>query len=267
MRSAVPPYFDALLADHARGAGAAHVHLGHWDDPPSLDAPCPPAEFASAQERLGALLVEMAALSDGQRVLDVGCGFGGVARMAQDAASIDLWGINIDPRQLAICRALSQGRWAAADACRLPFADCAFDRILCVEAIFHFASRKRFLREAARVLRPGGRMVLSDILMRSPGRAAPVALPALEEALRTGYGPWPAPWFSRADLDAAAAQAGLSPAAAVDATANTLPSYRVTAPGGRGRDGAWSAGALLRWLHSRGYVDYACLAYERGAAS
>src|SRR5438034_5931485 len=44
-----------------------------------------------------------------------------------------------------------------ADACALPFPDASFDRVLAVECIFHFPSRLRFLKEAARVLKPGGR--------------------------------------------------------------------------------------------------------------
>jgi MPBQ/MSBQ methyltransferase len=258
----VPPYFEALVAAHARGAGADHVHLGHWDDPPPLDAPTRPGEFAAAQERLAALMIDMADLADGQRVLDVGCGFGGTARMAQGRAAIALTGVNVDPRQLAVCRALGPGRWIAADACRLPFADARFDRVVCVEAAFHFASRSAFLAEAARVLRPGGRLVLSDILLRRP-TAGPLPHPEIERALCAGYGPWPEPWTSRADLDAAATAAGLALVEARDATANTLPSYRVTAP--RRPGGRWDAGSLLRWLHASGHAAYPCLAYERAA--
>lgn len=259
----VPPYFEALVAAHARGAGADHVHLGHWDDPPPLDAPTRPGEFEAAQDRLAALLVEMADLADGQDVLDVGCGFGGTARMAQGRAAVALWGVNVDPCQLAVCRTLGGGRWIAADACRLPFPAACFDRVLCVEAAFHFASRDTFLAEAARVLRPGGRLVLSDILLRRPA-AGPLPLPEIERVLQAGYGPWPEPWTTRAELDAAAASVSLTLVAEHDATANTLPSYRVTAP--RRADRRWNAGALLRWLHASGHAAYPCLAYERASA-
>jgi len=47
--------------------------------------------------------------------------------------------------------------------CRLPFPDASFNHVLCVEAMFHFASRRTFFAEAARVLKPGGAMVASDI--------------------------------------------------------------------------------------------------------
>jgi SAM-dependent methyltransferase len=54
------------------------------------------------------------------------------------------------------------------DATRLEFPADSFDALLCVEAAHHFDTRERFLREALRVLRPGGTLLLTDGIVRGP---------------------------------------------------------------------------------------------------
>jgi len=230
----VPAYFDGLIAGFRAGRAGRHVHLGYWDEPPSLAEPCGPEEFASAQARLCEIVLGLAELRHFQRVLDVGCGFGGtIEAIGRRWRNVRLVGVNIDERQLDICRSIglqndNAASFVVADAGALPFRHSSFDRVICLEAMFHFASREAFFRQAADVLRVGGRLAVSDILLRNPGQRSPIGEVTLAETMRREYGPWPELWIDVDRIAEVAGKAGLRLTEIVDATAQTLPSYRMT---------------------------------------
>ncbi len=109
-------------------------------------------------------LADRATLAPGERVLDVACGTGVVARVAAvrvgAAGSVDA--IDVNAGMLAVARSLPGAvRWHLGSALALPFADASFDVVLCQLGLQFLPDRPLALREMRRVLVSGGRLALN----------------------------------------------------------------------------------------------------------
>jgi MPBQ/MSBQ methyltransferase len=135
------------------------LNWGYWDARPKSQR--------EASEALVDKLLDKIPQKGG-RILDVACGLGAsTRRLMHSYATHMITGINFSEFQLAEARKRAPGcTFRCMDAARLDFPDAQFDAVICVEAAFHFDTRDAFLREALRVLKPGGWLVLSDVLFR-----------------------------------------------------------------------------------------------------
>ena len=251
-----------------------HVHWGYWDRPE--EAVCDDEDYARAAEHLTLELCSLAGIEAGDKVLDVGCGFGGtIASLNERYDDLALTGLNIDGRQLQRAREqvrpLQSNRvdFCQGDACRLPFPDAAFDRLLAVECIFHFPSRELFFTEACRVLKPGGILALSDFI------PSPLLLPVAGLGMSSRFGRYN--YFGRCDIRyrlgryrRLATEAGLVSVVERNITANTLPTYRylqalirrkATLKGHTDRAGPLIG--LLRLLGVLGLLNYYLLSFRK----
>ena len=93
---------------------------------------------------------------DGARVLDIGCGIGTYVKKLRDLSE-RAYGIDIDPARV---RQGGTGSLAVAVSERLPFASGSLDMVLLNEVIEHVRDDRETLREACRVLKPGGHVVI-----------------------------------------------------------------------------------------------------------
>lgn len=117
----------------------------------------------------------------GDRVLDVGCGTGILARAAADRVGRSGRVVGVDPNggMLTVARRLGREiTWDTGVAERLPYADDSFDRVVSQFALMFFTDRPAALSEMARVLAPGGSVALATwaSLDTTPGYAAMVEL-------------------------------------------------------------------------------------------
>ena len=102
-------------------------------------------------------------VGDSERVLDLGCGNGRLYELFRKK-NVDYYGIDISERLVELAkRRYPQAKFWAADALNLPFFDNFFDKVISI-AVFHHVpskeSRLKFLKEAKRVLKPGGTFIL-----------------------------------------------------------------------------------------------------------
>jgi MPBQ/MSBQ methyltransferase len=166
----VNAYYDHAFYNRAGIMGEVigesdYRNIGYWNESTTTQN--------EASERLQDALLDFIPEKTG-RILDVACGMGAsTRRLLNHYAPESVWAINISAKQIESTKKNAPGCHAMVmNAVDLAFDDGFFDNILCIEAAFHFETRRKFLENARRVLKPGGRLVLSDVLFTSKDRLA-----------------------------------------------------------------------------------------------
>lgn len=120
-------------------------------------------------------IAEALAVGSASRVLDIGSGLGGPARTLAEVIGCHVTGVDLTPEFCGAAAAMSEWtglgdrtRFVVGDACRLDSPDAAFDAALTVHVAMNVADKAGMYREARRVVKPGGRFVVYDVL-QGPG--------------------------------------------------------------------------------------------------
>ncbi len=153
-----------MSEQHKNARGRLRDYKSHYAvdaeaivDPQALN----PHWHASERRRLQ-LLVRLAGLEAGQRLLDIGCGSGWLADQFRRAgAAVTAMDIGLKGVHGARARFPHGVAYHVGDLYHLPFANGHFDALVLSEVVEHLEDVPAALGEAARVLRPGGRMLMS----------------------------------------------------------------------------------------------------------
>ncbi|MFW6234309.1 MAG: methyltransferase domain-containing protein [Spirochaetota bacterium] len=188
----------------------------------------------------------------GTDVLEVGCG-NGVQSMfvATTRNPRTVTGLDINPANVALAERIAAQkqhanlRFIASDAQNMrELDDASFDAVLNVESAFHYPDKQAFLNEVSRVLKPGGRFVMADILMK-PNRRGRL-LRMWEQRLSQNY------WFPDSYREAFS-NAGLHIAYEEDITAPVMKGFQSRSGWFRGRRirGRFRRALIMTFVHAQ----------------
>ena len=148
-----PPAFPATL----RAMSSTDTFQISLETAEAYEAAFVPALFA----HLAPHLIDGAEVTAGDRVLDVACGTGIVARTAADRTGPTglVVGLDLNEAMLTVARRVRPDLdWRQGDATSLPFPDASFDVALCQSGLMFVQDPAVAVNELARVVRPGGRV-------------------------------------------------------------------------------------------------------------
>ncbi|HEX7742618.1 MAG TPA: class I SAM-dependent methyltransferase [Sphingobium sp.] len=192
----VAAHYDELDIAY-RHVWGDHVHHGYWRTGRET-----PAEATAA---LVALVESRLALQPGDRVCDIGCGYGATAADLLTRHDVTITGLTLSAAQAKVAGARNPAfQCLRRDWLNNGLATSSFDHAYAIESSEHMVDKARFFGEARRVLRPGGRLVVCAWLegeAATPWQARHLLLPICREGRLPSMG-------SRADYEDLAARAG-----------------------------------------------------------
>ncbi len=137
------------------------IHYGYWDEKVN--------SFPQSLIRMNEVMMKTAAISKTDRVLDAGCGIGGSSIFLAKTAQCKVTGISLSERQVEQAKKNAEKNgvndlvdFTAMNYSKTTFPDETFDVVWGCESICYADDKALFVKEAFRLLKPGGRLIVAD---------------------------------------------------------------------------------------------------------
>ncbi|KAK2615249.1 hypothetical protein N8I77_002017 [Diaporthe amygdali] len=188
LKDRIKTHYD-LASEYYLSLWGTHIHHGYWPTPESKAS----ETKEQAQINLIRLLLETSQISEGSKVLDVGCGIGGTSRYLASQLGCTVTGITISTKQVEMATRLTKSEAAKEDASlsdqeadqegflkigkgKVKFIELdaekmgdvfaaqseSFDAVWICEALSHFPNKSLFFQNAHKSLKKGGKLALAD---------------------------------------------------------------------------------------------------------
>lgn len=137
------------------------LHYGYWDSTTK--------NFHEALLNINKVLSNYAGITKDSKVLDAGCGIGGSSIWMAKNIGCKVMGISLTAKQVAQANQIATNEgmqhlanFEVQDYTATTYPDASFDVIWGIESICHAPDKKDFIKEAYRLLKPGGRLIVAD---------------------------------------------------------------------------------------------------------
>jgi len=210
-----------------------HIHLGYYGERERKGPFYGGKDFIEAKYDFIDKMLSFSQVGTPSKVLDVGCGIGGTSRyIAKKFPSAEVTGITISPEQqrrataLAKERGIGNAKFELCDALNMKYEDNTFDFVWACESGEHMPDKVKYVEEMARVLKPGGRIVIATWCQREEGNRPFSAQE--RKTLDYLYGEWTHPYFISIEEYARIMQATgkLEDVVTDDWATQTIPAWR-----------------------------------------
>lgn len=166
----IESYYDESLRDYEivwQLKNSMALHYGYWDKNTRT--------HRQALWNMNFQVARNAQIKQSDVVLDAGCGVGGTSFFLANNIGCSLHSISLSKAHVLRAQEYKQRNdpndlitFSCQDFCNTSFADNTFDVIFSIESAVHAANKGDFLKEAYRILKPEGRLLISDYFLRTP---------------------------------------------------------------------------------------------------